>query len=179
MTPIDRKGAMQVMNALQREGFVEALALSRARIGELERDAVDRKGDADESLRLHLERYKALVLAIAQVIWTRDPGGDMVVEQPSWAAYTGQAFSEYVSVGWLDAVHPDDRAATVLAWDRAVATTAPYETEHRLRRHDGEYRYFSVRAVPVVDDDGVLREWAGIHTDITERRLTERTLREG
>ncbi len=170
---------MQDMSALQRDGLVEALAISSARIGELERDAADRKGDADESLRLHLERYKTLVLAIAQVIWTRDPTGDMVVEQPSWAAYTGQAFSEYVTLGWLDAVHPDDRAATVLAWGRAVATVTPYETEHRLRRHDGKYRYFSVRAVPVFDDAGVIREWAGIHTDITERKLTEQTLREG
>lgn len=170
---------MQDLSALQRENLVEALAVSGARIGELERDAVDRRGDADENTRLHLERYRALVLAIAQVVWTRDSVGDMVVEQPSWAAYTGQSFGQYVGLGWLDAVHPDDRTATVLAWERAMATQAPYEIEHRLRRHDGEYRYFSVRAVTVLDDEGVVVEWAGIHTDITERKLTEQTLRDG
>jgi PAS domain S-box-containing protein len=51
--------------------------------------------------------------------------------------------------------------------------------EHRLRRHDGQYRDFSVRAVPVLADDGSTREWAGIHTDITDRKITEQTLRDG
>jgi PAS domain S-box-containing protein len=167
------------MSELQTEGFVEALANSRLRIGQLEREAIERKGDADEDLRVHLERYKALVLAIAQVIWTFDSKGEMVEEQPSWAAYTGQTFGQYRHMGWLDAVHPDDRAASLGTWDRAVSAGAPCELEHRLRRHDGQYRYFSVRAVPVLDDHGAIREWAGIHTDITERRLTEQTLRDG
>jgi PAS domain S-box-containing protein len=170
---------MQDVRAFELYRAVEALATSRARIGELEREAVLRTGDNDQSVRAHLERYKALVLAIAQVIWTRDASGDMVTEQPSWAAYTGQTPHQYLDRGWLDAVHPDDRANTVESWGRAVAATAPYEIEHRLRRHDGEYRYFSVRAVPVLKDDGTIREWAGIHTDITDRKLTEQTLRDG
>jgi PAS domain S-box-containing protein len=76
-------------------------------------------------------------------------------------------------------VHPDDRVSSVEVWARAVLEGSPYELEHRLRRHDGMYRHFSVRAVPVLADDGTIREWAGIHTDITERKLTEQTLRDG
>jgi PAS domain S-box-containing protein len=167
------------MDALQSQTFVDALATSNARIRQLEREAIERTGDAEEGLRVHLDRYKSLVLAIAQLIWTLDPKGDMSGEQPSWAAYTGQTFAQYRGRGWLDVVHPDDRVSSVEVWARAVFQGVPYEIEHRLRRHDGVYLYFSVRAVPVLDDDETIREWAGIHTDITERKRTEQTLRDG
>jgi PAS domain S-box-containing protein len=135
--------------------------------------------DAREELRAHLSRYPALVLAIVQVIWTRDAAGQAACEQPNWSAYTGQALADYQGSGWLDAVHPDDRAATRQAWEQSVFAGAPFEFEHRLRRHDGEYRYFSVRAAPIRGDDGGIREWAGIHTDISERKRTEESLRDG
>jgi PAS domain S-box-containing protein len=156
-----------------------ALATRRARVGPLEREAIEHNEDADGGLAIYLDRYRSLVLAIAQVIWTHDSKGEMVGEQLSWSTYTGQTFAQYQHKGWLDAVHPDDRAATVEAWARAVTALEPYEIEHRLRHKDGEYRYFSVRAVPVLAEDGTLREWAGIQTDITERRRTEQTLRDG
>lgn len=155
------------------------LARGKLRIAQLEREAIERSGDAAKALRAHLDRYQSLVLAIGQVIWTNDTNGEMAGEQPSWAAYTGQTPEQYQGRGWLDAVHSDDRALTREQWERAVAARAPCDYEHRLRRHDGEYRYFSVRAVPVFADDGAIREWAGIHTDITQRRLTEQSLRDG
>jgi PAS domain S-box-containing protein len=167
------------MDALQSQAFVDALATSTARVDQLEREAIERAGDAEAGLRVHLDRYKSLVLAIAQLIWTLDPKGDMSGEQPSWAAYTGQTFAQYRGRGWLDVVHPDDRVSSVEVWARAVFKGVPYELEHRLRRRDGKYLYFSVRAVPVLGDDGAIREWAGIHTDITERKRTEQTLRDG
>jgi PAS domain S-box-containing protein len=154
-------------------------ASGKLRIAQLEREAIERSGDAAKGLRDHLDRYQSLVLAIAQVIWTSDPDGDMAGEQPSWAAYTGQTLEQYQRGGWHDAVHPDDRARDQELWEGAVAARGPCEYEHRLRRHDGEYRYFSVRAVPVFADDGSIREWAGIHTDITQRKLTEQSLRDG
>ncbi len=155
------------------------LARGKSRIAQLEREAIERSGDAAKGLRVHLDRYQSLVLAIAQVIWTSDADGEMVGEQPSWAAYTGQTPQEYQGAGWLDAVHPDDHAQNLARWQLSVAGRTLYEYEHRLRRHDGEYCYFSVRAVPVFADDGSLREWAGIHTDITQRKLTEQSLRDG
>jgi len=167
------------MDSIAAQNVVEALATSRARIVQLEQEAIEREGDAEEGLRTQLERYRSLLLAIAQVIWTRDSRGEMAGEELSWATYTGQTFAQYQGGGWLDAVHPDDRAYTAEAWANAVSAGRPCDLEHRLRRHDGEYRYFSLRAVPVFSDDGPVREWAGIHTDITERKRTEQTLRDG
>jgi PAS domain S-box-containing protein len=161
------------------ENSHDEVADGKLRIAHLEREAIRRSGDAADVLRIQLERYQSLVLAIAQVIWTHDSKRAMLGEQPSWAAYTGQTPEQYRGHGWLDAVHPDDRAPNVEVWQRALAARGPCEYEHRLRRHDGDYRHFSVRAVPVVGDDGVIREWAGIHTDITQRKLTEQSLRDG
>jgi PAS domain S-box-containing protein len=155
------------------------LARGNLRIAQLEREAIERSGDAAHVLHVHLDRYQSLVLAIAQVIWTSNPEGDMLGEQPSWAAYTGQTLAQYQLRGWLDAVHPDDRDMTVEMTDRAIGGRHLCEYEHRLRRHDGVHRFFSVRSVPVFADDGTLREWAGIHTDITQRKLTEQSLRDG
>lgn len=98
----------------------------------------------------------------------------MVGEQPGWAALTGQTSEEYQGFGWADAVHPDDRQPTVEEWDRCVRECATFDWEHRVRRRDGVYRTFSIRAVPVRDPDGSLREWVGVHTDVTERRERER-----
>jgi len=169
----------RTMNTLEGNSDAEALARSRLLVAELERVAVEREREAEEDIRLHLDRYKSLVAAIAQVIWTCDAEGEMAGDQPSWAAFTGQTFAQYVGRGWLDALHHDDRASHAEAWARAVSGGIPYALEHRLRRRDGQYRYFSVRAVPVFAEDGSVREWAGIHTDITERRRTEQTLRDG
>jgi len=160
-------------------GRADPPASVSSRIADLERDALLRDGETAEMVRVHLDRYKSLVLALAQVIWTNDPNGEMVGEQPSWAAYTGQTLAQYQRAGWFEAVHPDDRARSRHVWELAVAARGPCEYEHRLRRHDGEYRYFSVRAVPVFTDTGAIREWAGIHSDITQRKLTEQSLRDG
>ena len=53
-----------------------------------------------------------------------------------------------------------------------------FQFEHRVRRHDGEWRLFAIRAVPVLDAAGAIREWVGVHTDITEMRAAEVSLRE-
>ena len=75
-----------------------------------------------------------------------------------------------MGAGWLDAVHPDDRAATLDAWKAAVAAEAEYHTEHRLRQADGSYRRMVARAVPVRDAGGAIVEWVGVHTDVEAER---------
>jgi PAS domain S-box-containing protein len=153
-------------------------AASEARIALLEADAAGQRGKSERQTRDNERRYQTLVRAIAQVIWTHNPSGEMVGDQSSWSAYTGQTREQYEGRGWLDAVHPDDRAQNLVRWVRAVADRCPCELEHRLRRVDGVYRYFSMRAVPVFGDDGQICEWAGIHTDITDRKLSEQAVRD-
>ena len=114
-------------------------------------------------------RYRALVAATARVVWTTSADGKRSIELGQWLAFTGQTALEADWGGWLRAIHPDDQSEATRIWEESVRERRPMLTEHRLRRRDGEYRHMEVRAVPVLDEQGVVREWVGAHADITDR----------
>ena len=128
-------------------------------------------------LKASEERFRAAIQAVRGVLWTNDAAGRMRPPQPGWAALTGQSEAEYEGYGWAQAVHPDDAGPSLEEWNRCVSERRPFVFEHRVRRHDGEWRDFAIRAVPIVDE-GVIREWVGVHTDITEQRGAEAELKE-
>ncbi len=132
-------------------------------------------GDA-RRLRDSEQRFRAAIDAVEGILWTNDAAGRMVGQQPGWAALTGQTSEDYQGYGWAKAVHPEDAQPTIDAWRVAVSERRTFMFEHRVRRRDGEWRLFSIRAVPVFDPEGRLREWVGVHTDITEQRAAENTL---
>ncbi|MBE7201045.1 MAG: PAS domain-containing protein, partial [Parafilimonas terrae] len=123
-------------------------------------------------------RFRAAVAAVRGVLWTNDAEGRMVGPQPGWAAITGQTFEEYQGFGWAKAVHPDDAGPSIAAWNETVAQRKTFVFEHRVRTQDGTYRHYAIRAVPVLNEDGAIREWVGVHTDITAQREAEAELRE-
>ncbi len=141
------------------------------------RDITDNKL-AEERLRASEERFRAAIRATSDILWANDAAGKMIDTQPGWGEFTGQSFDEYQGYGWTASVHPDDAQPTIDAWERTVAERQPFEFEHRLRRHDGEYRLCSIRAVFLLDGHGAIREWVGVHSDITEQRASERALKE-
>lgn len=122
-------------------------------------------------------RFRSLVEATAQIVWTADPDGFFSPPQAGWEAFTGQTPAEYEGQGWLAVLHPDDRAHTLAAWNAAVQTSTLYATRHRLRRQSGEYIAMQVRAVPVLDDQGAVQEWVGVHNDVRAVQAAEQTLR--
>jgi PAS domain S-box-containing protein len=132
---------------------------------------------AQEELRLSELRYRSLVEATAAIVWNTPASGEFESEQPQWSAFTGQSFDQLKGRGWLDAVHPEDRQHTSAVWAHARNNCVVYQVEHRLRRRDGQYRYMAVRAAPIIDDFGAVREWIGIHTDVTEQRRAEQSSR--
>ncbi len=93
-------------------------------------------------------------------------------------AYTGIPEALQLGFGWLDQLHPDDRAPTVAAWEAAVAAGTDFHVEFRIRRHDGEYRWFDTQALRLHGADGTTVKWFGSNTDITERRACRGALRE-
>src|SRR5919202_1232159 len=146
-------------------------------IASISRDIRDRK-TAEDVLKQIEERFRSLTEATAQIIWIADAEGFMAIEQPTWSAFTGQTFDNYKGWGWLDTLHSDDRDRVASSWSAAIGNRSAYEVEFRMRRWDGEYRYMSCRAVPILNADGSIREWVGANTDITDRFLAEEALRE-
>jgi PAS domain S-box-containing protein len=125
-------------------------------------------GQTKQGLRQSEARFNALVVATGQIVWTTGPDGG-VDDIPMWRAFTGQPVEAVCGMGWLDALHPDDRDRIAAVWEKAVETREVYQTEYRVRRSDGIYRSFSVRAVPVFNDSGMIQEWIACSTDITDQ----------
>ncbi len=143
----------------------------------ISRDITARKRFED-ALRQEEERFRSLIEATTAIVWSTPASGEFEAEQPGWSAFTGQTFDQLKGWGWLEAVHPDDRPDTARVWSAAVAARSLYQVEHRLRRHDGEYRHMLVRAVPILGKDGGIREWVGVHTDVDAEKQAESALRE-
>jgi PAS domain S-box-containing protein len=132
-------------------------------------DITERK-EAWELVRRSEERYRSLVTATAQIVWWTPASGEFEADQRQWRQFTGQSFDEMLGWGWLDAVHPDDRDMVATAWMEAVEYHTIFQVVHRLRRRDGVYRTMSARAAPVTEPSGEIREWIGVHTDVTTER---------
>ncbi|MGP4689286.1 PAS domain S-box protein [Agrobacterium pusense] len=155
-----------------------ATAIDNARLNRLSLQELEARRSVDAELRVSNRRFRAAVEAVQGILWTNTPEGRMEGEQPGWTALTGQTQEEYEGYGWARRVHPDDAQPTVDAWNASVATKRPFVFEHRLQRRDGVWRNYSIRAVPVMDDNGEIEQWVGVHTDITEQREAEAALKD-
>lgn len=133
---------------------------------------------AQQALRESEERYRSLTQAITSVVWTADAAGKFVEPQPSWSSFTGQSWEELRDFGWLDAVHPEDRARVRSLWETAREAQTLYSADGRLwNRASATYRHFEARAVPVHNADGSVREWVGKCLDVDDRKQAEAALR--
>lgn len=140
-------------------------------------DVTERKR-AEAELAVSEERFRSLVRATSQIVWTADADGSMRPDTPSWSAFTGQRDGEWTGLGWLEAIHPDDRERTERVWREAIKRRTLYEIKYRLRRADGTYATTIARAVPVLNADGAVREFVGMNVDVTEQEHGEQALRE-
>ena len=157
--------------------FGEFLENGRHTFTGIVRDITERKR-AQEALQEGEERFRALVDASAQIVWTTDAEGAVVEDSPSWRAFTGQTYEQWEGWGWLDAFHPEDRERVAALWRKAVEEKTPLNTEYRIHHVSGEWRWTAVRAVPLLAPDGSIRGWVGMNTDITEAKRAEEARRE-
>ncbi|MEF7616051.1 PAS domain-containing protein [Aquincola sp. MAHUQ-54] len=118
------------------------------------------------------QELRELAEGLPQLVWTCRPDGECDYLSPQWVAYTGEPAAQQLGRGWLCHVHPDDRAALEASIDTALRRQSPCESEHRLRRHDGTYRWFQSRAWPVRDASGAIKRWFGTASDVHDLKST-------
>jgi PAS domain S-box-containing protein len=141
------------------------------------RDQTERKR-IEEQLRESQAYLRLLTESLPQLVWTCRPDGECDYLSPQWVRYTGVPESKQVGYGWLDQLHPDDRAPALAAWNLAVKEKIPFDVEYRIRNSDGSYRWFKARALPLYNAEGELFKWFGSSMDIEDQKRVEYALRE-
>ena len=143
----------------------------------LMREIADRVRAATERLRAEAarraseEQFTVFAQVMPNHIWAARADGFLYWFNDQVLSYTGQSIADLSGVeGWGKVVHPDDLADASARWGQALATGSAYETEFRLRRHDGAYRWFLARAEAVVGATGAINGWVGSNTDIDDNR---------
>jgi PAS domain S-box-containing protein len=114
------------------------------------------------------EKFRSLSNSVPQLVWTANASGEMNYYNEAVFEYTGLTLQDLFGEGWMKIVHPDDREENMRRWLESIGSGKPYLFEHRLQRHDGEYRWQLSRALPQKDAEGKIQMWVGTSTDIDE-----------
>jgi PAS domain S-box-containing protein len=132
---------------------------------------------AFDEIKKSEDRLRLVIDTIPTLVWRAGPDGvPDFLNQPA-LDYTGLT-PDQTETGWPRAFHPDDKKGMLVKWSAIRASGMPGELEARLRRFDGEYRWFLFRAEPLRDESGNIVKWYGSSTDIEDRKRAEEALRE-
>ena len=141
-------------------------------IHDLKRSEEKLRRDAEES------KLRRVIDAIPALAWCNLPDGSNEFLNKRWHDYTGLPPGESHGWGWQVAFHPEDLPPLMDKWRKMLVSGQPDEVEARLRRHDGVYRWFLIRAEPLRDEADKIVRWYGTSTDIDDRKRAERKLQQ-
>ncbi|WP_198320981.1 PAS domain S-box protein [Azohydromonas aeria] len=125
---------------------------------------------AEAAQRESEQRLRAVVDLVPDLLWSNDTEGHVDWFNRRWSEYTGLDESASRGTGWMAAIHPDDLADTRARWRQGLQEQRSLEHEHRIRRHDGQYRWHLVRTEPMRGADARVERWFGSATDVHEQR---------
>jgi PAS domain S-box-containing protein len=140
-------------------------------------DITKRKAAEAELARSEAE-FRTFAQAMPNHVWASPPDGRLDWFNQRVYEYSGSAPGSLDGTGWVAIVHPDDRAIAGERWAAALASGETYQTEFRLRRADGIYRWHIARALPIRDSGGAIARWIGTNTDIEDERRISTALAE-
>ena len=131
---------------------------------------------SQETLRTKEERLNAFLKTKSQIIWAKDDDNANNDSAHAWEELTGQSATESQNMGWLEALHPEDRERVADEWQKAFDSREQFASEYRVKNKSGEVRYVSVHGTPIFNRDNSFREWVGTIRDITQERQAQDAL---
>ncbi|HEX8303147.1 PAS domain-containing protein [Sphingomonas sp.] len=134
--------------------------------------------EINASLRSAEASFRTVADLVPDLLWRADRRGEATWFNQRWFDFTGQGGDEPLGFGWLEAIHPEDRALSRTSWSAAVSSGKPYQHEHRLCDSAGNYRWFLMRAEPLRDEGGRILLWFAAGTDIHDQRMAMEALQQ-
>ena len=125
---------------------------------------------AQEALRESERSARSALDGIAGLVAVLAPNGEVETVNRPLLEYFGRSLEEQKNWETTNMVHPEDLPHTLELFKRAIASGIPFQHELRMRRFDGEYRWFENRGVPIRDDTGRIARWYVLLTDIEDRK---------
>jgi PAS domain S-box-containing protein len=150
-------------------GAVLGEQLRKAQLEAADQRDIARKSQAEQKRIESL--YRSIAAAVPDFVWVTDADGKLEYVNEQWHAYTGSSIAQVNADGWQTLNHPDDREALAKAWDAARQAGQSFQAQFRYRRHDGVYRWFWGRAIPIKDDKGHILRWVGVGSRVIDHPL--------
>lgn len=132
---------------------------------------------AEEAVTTSEKEFRSLAESMPQIVWITKADGWNIYFNQQWVEYTGLTLEESYGHGWNIPFHPDDQGRAWDAWQNAVSNNGVYSIECRLRKHDGTYRWWLIRGVPIKDENDIIIKWFGTCTDIDEVKSIENEIK--
>jgi len=149
-----------------------------AHLGQVFNETAKRLQDLYATLQQSEDRLRLVIDTIPAHAWSARPDGSVDFVNQPFLKFTGRLMADILGWNWGSLLHPDDLTRYVGEWQSAVATGKPIESEARVRRTDGTYRWLLIRNVPLRDNTGTIVKWYGTAVDIEERHRAEDALRQ-
>jgi PAS domain S-box-containing protein len=174
-------GLVEGSKALARGEFQHQVSITGedelAHLGQVFNDTAHRLRDLYTTLQRGEDRLRLVIDTIPAHVWSARPDGSVDFINQRFLEFTGRSMEDMLGWGWVSLVHPDDLTRYLDAWHTSVATGKPMESEARVRRMDGDYRWLLIRNVPLQDELGNIVKWYGTAIDIEKRHRAEDALR--
>jgi len=134
--------------------------------------------ETENALQVREHELLGIIETIPSMLWSTSPTGEVTHISQRVLEYSGLILEDFLNLGWRRMIHPDDFEDTAKAFSLAIQTGESYSATHRLRRRDGEYRWYHASGEPLRDSNGKIIQWYGLSTDIDERKRAEDHLRD-
>lgn len=179
-------GESVALQAMKRGATDYFLKDRLGRLGQAVKQAIEQrklrevKRQTQDALWNSEEQYRALAESLPQIVWVAGRDGGLEYLNQRASSYCGLQVHDLLGWDWGRIVHPEDLPHATQRWSAALRTGIPHEFEFRLRRADGEYRWYLARQVAVYDSEHRIARWIGTCTDVHDQKLvTDRLARDG